>query len=107
MDSNAPTGEPSEMGVISFSPCASYLRSRLWSGLAISSVTQSMSNPQFVIGDIVQYRPDLSQDRQTAVGLYEILRQMPLEHAGHSYRIKSKIDGHERIAREHQLEKVV
>jgi hypothetical protein len=39
------------------------------------------------------------------IGVYEILRQMPIEDATEaSYRIKNKSSGQERIAREHQLD---
>jgi hypothetical protein len=64
-----------------------------------------MSEHKFVIGEKVHYSPDVTQDRKSGVGLFEILRQMPDEIAGFSYRIKSETDGHERIAREHQLDK--
>ena len=66
-----------------------------------------MPEPKFVVGEKVHYSPDVTQDRKSGVGLFEVLRQMPDEIAGHSYRIKSVADGHERIAREHQLDKII
>ncbi len=63
-----------------------------------------METPKFAAGETVHYNPDGSQDRDAAHGTYQVLRQMPLEASGHSYRIKHQADGHERIAREHQLE---
>jgi hypothetical protein len=64
-----------------------------------------MSEPRFFVGEKVLYSPDVTQDRKSGAGLFEVLRQMPIEGAGRSYRIKSESDGHERIAREHQLDK--
>ena len=64
-----------------------------------------MPEPKFLVGEKVLYSPDVTQDRKSGAGLFEILRQMTTESAGHSYRIKSESDGHERIAREHQLDK--
>jgi hypothetical protein len=66
----------------------------------------TLREPQYVVGDRVQYSPDFIQDRLSGTGLYEIVCSMPIEANGHSYRIKSKTDGHERVAREHQLEKL-
>ena len=61
--------------------------------------------PHYAAGDRVHYNPDFTQDRH-GTGLYEIIRSMPIEANGHSYQIKSEADGHERIAREYQLEKI-
>jgi len=67
-----------------------------------------MSKPMFAAGQMVHYSPSFSQDSKSGLGLYEVLRQMPIEDAQEtSYRIKSQSSGQERIAREHQLEKVV
>jgi hypothetical protein len=64
-----------------------------------------MSKPKFIAGEKVVYSPDVTQDRKSGAGIFQVLRQMPTESAGHSYRIKSEIDGHERVAREYQLDK--
>ena len=54
---------------------------------------------------MVHFSPTFSQDRQSGIGLYQILRQMPIERGDEkSYRIKSQSSGQERIASEHQLE---
>lgn len=67
-----------------------------------------MSEPMFAAGQMVHYSPSFAQDSKSGVGLYEVLRQMPVEDSQEtSYRIKSKTSGQERIAREHQLEKAV
>jgi hypothetical protein len=64
-----------------------------------------MSEHRFAAGQLVHFNPTFSQDRDSGVGLYEILRQMPIERADEtSYRIKNQSSGQERIASEHQLE---
>ena len=64
-----------------------------------------MTAPKFASGQKVHFTPSFSQDSKSGTGLYEILRQMPIEGGDEaSYRIKSQISGQERIAREHQLE---
>jgi hypothetical protein len=63
-----------------------------------------MSAPKFANGQVVHFTPSFSQDSRSAMGPYEILRQMPIEGADEaSYKIKSQTSGQERIAREHQL----
>jgi hypothetical protein len=64
-----------------------------------------MQEPKFTNGQMVHFTPSFSQDSKAALGVYEIIRQMPIEGADEtSYRIKSGSSGQERIAREHQLE---
>jgi hypothetical protein len=65
-----------------------------------------MPEPKFAVGEKVLYSPDVTQDRQSGTSFFEVVRLMPDEGAGLSYRIRSVTDGHERIAREHQLDKV-
>ena len=66
-----------------------------------------MSEPRFSVGQKVRYSPSVTQDRQSGAGFFEIIRSMPDERVGHSYRIRHVSDGHERIAREHQLNEEV
>jgi hypothetical protein len=65
-----------------------------------------MLEPRFVIGEKVIYIPGFTQDRESGAGLFEVLRTMPDENVGRSYRIRNTTDGHERVAREHQLDKL-
>ena len=65
-----------------------------------------MPDPEFAVGEKVIYSPDVAQDRQSGAGIFEVVRLMPDERVGLSYRIRNVTDGHERIAREHQLNKV-
>ena len=64
-----------------------------------------MPNPKFSIGEKVVYTPGFSQERGSGAGVFEIIRSMPDENAGSSYKIRHVTSGQERIAREHQLEK--
>ena len=65
-----------------------------------------MPKPKFAVGETVLYSPDVTQDRQSGAGFFEVVRLMPDERVGLSYRIRNVTDGHERIAREYQLDKV-
>ena len=64
-----------------------------------------LPNPKFSLGEKVVYTPDGSQQRGSGAGVFEVVRCMPDEQAGLSYRIRHLTSGLERIAREHQLEK--
>jgi hypothetical protein len=67
--------------------------------------TIRMTTSKFASGQLVHFTPSFAQDSKSALGPYEILRQMPLEGTDEaSYKIKSQTSGQERIAREHQLE---
>ena len=59
-----------------------------------------MPEPKFAVGEKVLYSPDVTQDRQSGTGFFEVVRLMPDERAGLSYRIRNVTDGHERIARD-------
>jgi hypothetical protein len=57
------------------------------------------------IGDVVTYRPQSLHSRDAARGAYQIVRVMPSEKGLTSYRIKSTLEGHERVAEEQELTK--
>ena len=61
-----------------------------------------MPDPKFAAGQTVRYFPTVFQDRASG-GLFEVVRQMPLEKEGYQYMIRSAA-GVERIATELQLE---
>lgn len=61
---------------------------------------------KFKVGDRVLYKPKATQARDAASrGAYQVVRVMPGEQGGNSYRIKSHTEGHERVADEHELTK--
>jgi hypothetical protein len=45
-----------------------------------------------------------SRARSPTLGKFEIIRLMPAEHGMNQYRIRSLLDGHERMAAEIELE---
>ena len=61
-----------------------------------------MTAPKFVIGQSVRFSPDRHQ-LSSARGDFKIVRLLPEEASGFQYRVKSKVDGHERVVREDQL----
>ena len=63
-----------------------------------------MSEHKFAVGAAVQFSPD-RRDGSAARGRYTVVRLLPEEGSTPQYRIKSKTDGHERVVREHQLER--
>jgi hypothetical protein len=66
-----------------------------------------MTPPKFSVGERVQYVPDAMQERDRG-GMFEVLRCMPIEQAGgQTYLILSEKDGHQRVAREYQLDKLI
>ena len=65
-----------------------------------------MAKHKFIVGEKVTYTPAFTQDRTSGVGFFEVIRSMPDERVRRSYMIRNVTDGHERIASEHQLDKI-
>jgi hypothetical protein len=63
-----------------------------------------MAGHKYAIGQIVQFSPD-RRDAGSPRGRYTIVRPLPDDGYPPQYRIRSKTDGHERVARENQLER--
>lgn len=63
-----------------------------------------MSDHKFAVGQIVEFSPDWPSDRSVR-GQYTIVRLYPKTGNMLQYRIKSKLDGHERMVPEDQLER--
>ena len=61
-----------------------------------------MTIHKFAVGEAVRFSPDRGQE-YTGDELFEIVRMLPEARDAHQYRIKSQIDGHERVVREDQL----
>jgi hypothetical protein len=66
----------------------------------ICPVTQSH---KFKVGQSVDI---VGQQRlaSSPLGKFEIVRLMPTEHGRHQYRVRSRLDGHERMVAESELE---
>jgi hypothetical protein len=61
-----------------------------------------MTTHKFAVGDAVSLRPDQGQEH-TRGDLFEIVRALPETRDALQYRIKSQINGRERVVREDQL----
>ena len=65
-----------------------------------------MATRKFAVGQTVRFSPDRDQEPATKGGLFKIVRLLPEAGGVPQYRVKSEIDGHERVVREDQLARV-
>lgn len=63
-----------------------------------------MAEHKFRVGQAVEFFPDPGVDKVSR-GRYTIVRLLPLEAGTPQYRLKNSTDGHERMARETQLDR--
>ena len=61
-----------------------------------------MSAHKFAVGQTVRFAPDRNQG-STARGQFKVTRLLPESASVLQYRVKSQVDGHERVVREDQL----
>jgi hypothetical protein len=61
-----------------------------------------MSEHKFEVGQTVRFSPDRNQ-QVAARGSFKVVRLMPEQASVLQYRVKSQLDGHERVVREDQL----
>lgn len=61
-----------------------------------------MKAHKFAVGQTVRFLPD-ARSSASLRGLYKVVRLLPAEANDHQYRVKSALDGHERVVRESQL----
>jgi hypothetical protein len=61
-----------------------------------------MGAHKFSVGQTVRFSPDRNQE-VAARGSYKVVRLLPTEASVPQYRVKSQLDGHERVVREDQL----
>lgn len=61
-----------------------------------------MEDHKFTVGQTVHFTPG-ALDRAAPRGTYEIVRLLPPSASINQYRIKSTLDGHERVVQEGQL----
>lgn len=64
-----------------------------------------MQSHRFRAGQVVSYAPGAFEDGTTR-GSYKVLRLLPAEANSNQYHVKSIRDGHERVVRESQLERI-
>lgn len=64
-----------------------------------------MAAHRFVVGQTVRFSPDRSERHQlrSEQGAFKVVRLLPEEAQNLQYRVKSQVDGHERVVRENQL----
>ena len=60
-----------------------------------------MEKHRFKVGDAV--RVHQSANPHIPRGSYKVVRLLPAEGSDHQYRLKSSLDGHERVVRETDL----
>ena len=63
---------------------------------------QNMATHKFAVGQTLHFSPG---HRGEGKGRYKVVRQLPETGGIFQYRIKSEIDGHERVVREDQTER--
>jgi hypothetical protein len=61
-----------------------------------------MSAHKFAVGQSVRFSPDRNQEG-TVRGSFTVVRLLPEAASVFQYRLKSQLDGHERVVREDQL----
>ena len=61
-----------------------------------------MSPHKFAVGQTVRFSPDRNQGA-TVRGSFKVVRLLPEAASVLQYRVKSQLDGHERVVREDQL----
>ena len=60
-----------------------------------------MSAHKYSVGQTVRFSPERNQ--REIRGTFTIVRLLPEDASVFQYRVKSKLDGHERVVREDQL----
>jgi hypothetical protein len=63
-----------------------------------------MAVHKFSVGQALQFTPGLGEDSKSK-GRYKVVRQLPETSNMLQYRIKSEMDGQERVVREDQVER--
>jgi len=67
-------------------------------------VGADMATHKFAVGQALHFSPGLGGDSK-GKGRYKVVRQLPETDGIFQYRIKSEMDGHERVVREDQTER--
>ena len=80
-----------------------------WRGVSLDKVAlrvleQNMAMHKFSVGQALHFSPGLGEDSKRK-GRYKVVRQLPEAGNTFQYRIRSDVDGHERVVREDQIER--
>ena len=62
----------------------------------------TMPGHKFKVGQTLLFSPNIFEG-SARKGSYTVVRLLPAEAGANQYRIKSSLDGHERVVLEHQL----
>lgn len=62
-----------------------------------------MKDHKFAVGQTVHFSPGIGRAAKGGSMLFKVVRLLPAEHNDHQYRVKSTLDGHERVVKESQL----
>ncbi len=62
-----------------------------------------MAAHKFAVGQVVRFTPDQAVRDQVSQRQFKIVRLLPETGSVFQYRVKSQLDGHERVVRENQL----
>ena len=63
-----------------------------------------MSTHKFAVGQALYFSPGIGEENKSK-GRYKVVRQLPETGNMLQYRIKSEMDGQERVVREDQIER--
>jgi hypothetical protein len=63
-----------------------------------------MATHKFAVGQVLYFSPGFGEESKSK-GHYKVVRQLPETDNMFQYRIKSEMDGQERIVREDQIER--
>jgi hypothetical protein len=63
-----------------------------------------MATHKFAVGQALYFSPGIGE-QSTSKGRYKVVRQLPETGNMLQYRIKSEMDGQERVVREDQIER--
>ena len=74
-----------------------------WPTLSGVQEGPNVSAHKFAVGQTVRFSPDRTQDGSGGRGTFKIIRLLPEAASVFQYRVKSQLDGHERVVREDQL----
>ncbi len=61
-----------------------------------------MPGHKFKVGQTLQFSPNMFES-SARKGTYTVVWLLPADNGCHQYRVKSSLDGHERVVLEHQL----
>jgi hypothetical protein len=71
-------------------------------GFVATKDVTAMNSRKYRAGQTVTMTPNRA--RATPKGRFEVVRLMPAEHGNYQYRIRSVMDGHERVVQESELD---